>query len=586
MRRFLALFLTAFFTAPWSALPAPAQTYDAALFGSLQWRNIGPIRGGRAITVSGVPGQPEKFYFGAVGGGVWETDNAGRTWFPISDALPVASIGAIAVAPDANVLYAGTGEADMRSDVQHGDGVYKSMDGGKTWAHIGLDDTRQIGRIVVDPKNSNVVYVAALGHQYGSNTQRGVFKSTDGGRTWSKVLYKDENTGAIDLAIDPENSNVVFASLWQTRRPPWNVYPPSNGPGSGLYKSIDAGTTWNRIAGNGFPSAGKTALGHIGIAISPANHNRIYTIVDTNDLKTGGVYRSDDGGATWTHTDNEARIWKRGWYFGQITADPKNPDEVYVMNTSTYRSTDGGKSFTAIKGSPGGDDYHALWIDPNDPNRMVLGGDQGVVVSVDGAKTWSSWFNQPTAQLYHVVTDHRFPYWVYGAQQDSGAVAVPSRSIHSRISMLDWKPIDVGGESGTIATDALHPAHLYGNPPSYENIDTNWEMSIDPTIKYPDTVWRSTWTLPIVASPQNPRVLYMSHQRIFRTQNGGQRLGDREPRSDARRRGDSSGPRSGHHRRQHRPGAQRGGLLDRAFARSRGANLGGNGRRTDLGHAR
>ncbi len=523
MRRFWVVSLTLFFTVPTTMLPARAQTYDAALFGSLQWRNIGPIRAGRSIAVCGVPGQPGKFYFGAVGGGVWESDNAGRTWSPISDSLPVASIGAIAVAPsNAGVLYAGTGEADMRSDIQHGDGVYKSIDAGKTWTHVGLDDTRQIGRIVVDPRNADVVYVAALGHQYGPNTQRGVFKSIDGGRTWSKVLYKNENTGAIDLAIDPLNRNVLFASLWQTRRPPWNVYPPSNGPGSGLYKSTDAGATWAHIEGNGFPQGStQAALGHIGIAISPANHNRIYTMVDTNDLKTGGVYRSDDGGSTWAHTDGEARIWKRGWYFGQIAADPKNQDEVYAMNTSTYRSIDGGKSFTAIKGSPGGDDYHALWIDPANSDRMVLGGDQGVVVTLDGAKTWSSWFNQSTAQLYHVVTDHRFPYWVYGAQQDSGAVAVPSRSIHSRISMLDWKPIDVGGESGTIVADALHAGRLFGNPPTYEDIDTNWEMAIDPTVKYPDVVWRSTWTLPIVASPQNPRVLYMSRQAIFATRDAG-----------------------------------------------------------------
>ncbi|HET9097091.1 MAG TPA: hypothetical protein VFN37_10545 [Candidatus Baltobacteraceae bacterium] len=521
MRRFLALVLALAFQLPMMFAAAPARAaVDANLFGALQWRNIGPLRAGRAITVAGVPGQPDKFYFGAVGGGVWVTDNAGRTWTPIFDREPVASVGAIAVAPsDPNVIYVGSGEADMRSDIQHGDGVYKSVDGGKTWSHIGLDDTRQIGRIVVDPKDTNIVYVAALGHQYGPNAQRGVFKSIDGGKTWSKVLYKNQNTGAIDLAMDPADSNVLFASLWQTRRPPWNVYPPSNGPGSGLYKSTDAGKTWAQITGRGFPAG---ILGHIGIAISPANHNRVYAQVDTNEDKTGGVYRSDDGGANWTHTDNEGRIWKRGWYFGQITADPKNADEVYVMNTSTYRSTDGGKSFTAIKGAPGGDDYHALWINPNDTNRMVLGGDQGVVVSLDGAKTWSSWYNQSTAQVYHVITDHRFPYWVYAAQQDSGAVAIPSRSIHTRITAYDWRPIDAGGESGTIAPDPLHGAMVYGNPPTTsENIDTNWELMIDPTLKYPDTVWRNTWTLPIVVSPQNPRVLYTSHQKIFRSVDGG-----------------------------------------------------------------
>ncbi len=521
MRRSLALLTALAIQLPAVFIAAPAQAaVDANVFGGLHWRNIGPLRGGRAITVTGVPGQPDKFYFGAVGGGVWMTDNAGRTWTPIFDREPVASIGAVAVAPsDPNVIYVGSGEADMRSDIQHGDGVYKSTDAGKTWVHAGLDDTRQIGRIVVDPKDANVVYVAALGHQYAPNAQRGVFKSTDGGQTWRKVLYKNENTGAIDLAVDPANPSILFASLWQTRRPPWNVYPPSNGPGSGLYKSSDGGNTWTQIAGHGFPGG---TLGHIGISISPANSNRIYTIVDTNQERTGGIYRSDDGGVTWIHTDGEGRIWKRGWYFGQITADPKNADEVYVMNTSTYRSTDGGKSFTAIKGAPGGDDYHALWINPDDPNRMVLGGDQGVVVSLDGAKTWSSWYNQSTAQVYHVVTDNRFPYWVYAAQQDSGAVAVPSRSIHAGISAFDWRPIDAGGESGTIAADPLHPAHVYGNAPvTNENIDTNWELAIDPSLKYPNTVWRNTWTLPIAVSPQNARVLYASHQRIFRSADGG-----------------------------------------------------------------
>lgn len=522
MRRSFALVLALAFQLPtiFAAVPARAAAFDANLFGALQWRNIGPTRAGRSVTVAGVPSEPETFYFGAVGGGVWKTENAGRTWMPIFDHEPVASVGAVAVAPsDPNVIYVGTGEADMRSDIQHGDGMYKSVDAGKTWSHIGLDDTRQIGRIVIDPKNPNVVYVAALGHQYGPNAERGVFKSVDGGKTWSKVLYKNENTGAIDLAMDPTNPNVLFASLWQTRRPPWNVYPPSNGPGSGLYKTTDGGKTWSQITGHGFPGG---VLGHIGIAISPADHNRIYTIVDTNEDKTGGVYRSDDGGATWAHTDNEGRIWKRGWYFGQITADPKHADEVYVMNTSTYRSTDAGKSFTAIKGAPGGDDYHALWINPNDPSHMVLGSDQGVVVSVDDAKTWSSWYNQSTAQVYHVITDNRFPYWVYAAQQDSGAIAIPSRSIHSSIDEHDWLPIDAGGESGTLAPDPLHPAHVYGNAPTtYENIDTNWEMTLDPTLKYPDTVWRSAWTLPIVVSPQNPRVLYTSHQRIFRSADSG-----------------------------------------------------------------
>ena len=490
----------------------------AAPYSALQWRNIGPIRAGRAITVSGVPGT-NTFYFGAVGGGIWKTEDAGVTWTPVSDALDVASIGAIAVAPsDPNVIYAGSGEADMRSDIQQGDGMYKSVDAGRTWRHIGLEATAQIGRVVVDPKDANVVYVAALGRPYGPNSERGVFKSVDGGATWSKVLYHDENTGAIDLAIDPSDPSVIYASLWQTRRPPWNTYPPSNGPGGGLYKSSDAGKTWTHITGHGFPGG---IVGHIGLSISPANPQRVYAQVDTNVAKTGGVYRTDDGGATWRYMSGDARIWNRGWYFGQITADPKDPDTVYVMNTSFYRSTDGGATFTTVKGEPGGDDYHTLWIDPSNAERMVLGGDQGVVVSVNRGATWSSWYTQSTGQIYHVITDNRFPYWVYGAQQDSGAVAIPSRSIHRNISMLDWKPIDAGGESGTIAPDPLHPGHLFANPPVEENIDTNWELHIDPTLKYTGTVWRDAWTLPIAISPQNPHVLYTSRQQIFRSGDSG-----------------------------------------------------------------
>ena len=484
--------------------------------GGLHWRLIGPFRGGRALAVTGVPGDPEHFYFGSVDGGVWESHNAGRTWTPIFDAEPVGSIGAIAVAPsNPRTIYVGSGEADMRSDIAYGNGVYKSSDGGKTWSHLGLDDTRQIGSIVVDPRNADVAYVAALGHQYGPNAERGVFKTTDGGKSWSKVLYKDPDTGAISLALDPSNPNVVYAALWATRRPPWNVYPPSNGPGSGLFKSTDAGATWTRLSA-GLPAK----VGRIGIAVSPASPARIYAMVDA-DSAHGGVYRSDDAGATWTHTDGEKRIWQRGWYFGGITADPKNPDTVYAMNTSTYRSTDGGKSFNALKGAPGGDDYHTLWIEPNDPSRMILGSDQGVVVSVDGAATWSSWYNQATGQFYHIAADDHFPFWVYGAQQDSGAAMQPTRSKYAEISNWEFRPIDAGGESGEIAPDLKHPGLVYGGSVTAERVETGWELNVDPTLNYPDTLWRNTWTLPIVFSPADPRSLYASHQRIFRSRNGG-----------------------------------------------------------------
>lgn len=521
MRRSIPLVTACFFCllalVPASAVKA--QGYSQSLYSGLQWRLIGPFRGGRVLAVSGVPGDPNTFYFGAVGGGVWKTTNGGRTWFPLFDEQPVASIGALALAPsNPNIIYVGSGEADMRSDIQAGNGMYKSADAGKTWSHIGLADSRQIGKIIVDPLDANTLYVAALGHQYGPNAERGVFKSTDGGSTWSKILYKDENTGAIDLSMDAHDSNVLYASLWQTRRPPWNVYPPSNGPGSGLYRTADAGKTWTKVSGGGFPAV----VGHIGIAISPADGSRVYALVDTDNKVNGGVYRSDDGGKTWNRTDGEGRIWTRGWYFGGVTADPKNRDEVYVNDTSTYRSIDGGKSFDAIKGAPGGDDNHTLWIDPTQTDRMILGTDQGAIVSNDGTKTWSSWYNQPTAQMYHVALDNRFPYWAYGAQQDSGGMAVPSRSSHAGIGNRDWKPVDAPGESGFAAPDPLHTGVVYGGAVSAENVDTGMSRNLDPTIRYGNgTIWRNAWTLPLVFSETNPHVLYFSHQQIFRTADGG-----------------------------------------------------------------
>ncbi|MDQ2857012.1 MAG: hypothetical protein M3R68_11830, partial [Acidobacteriota bacterium] len=365
----------------------------------MEWRCIGPHRGGRALAVSGVRGEPETYYFGAVGGGVWKTTDGGQVWTPIFDAQPIASIGALALAPsDPNIIYVGSGEADMRSDISYGDGLYKSIDAGKTWTHLGLRDTRQIGRILVDPHDANLVLVAALGHGFGSNEERGVFRSTDGGQSWTKVLYKDENTGAIELAYDPDNSRTVYAVLWNTRRPPWSVYAPITGPGGGLYKSTDGGVSWKELSGHGLPAGN---LGRIGIDVAAGQKGRrVYALIDASPAS--GLYVSDDSGQTWTLTSTDARITGRAWYFSEVRVDPKNPDIVYVSNVSLYRSTDGGKNFTAIKGAPGGDDYHSLWIDPANPNRMISGVDQGVIVSVDGGISWSSWYNQPTAQFYHV----------------------------------------------------------------------------------------------------------------------------------------------------------------------------------------
>jgi sortilin (neurotensin receptor 3) len=342
-----------------TATSATAAGVDPALFQDLRWRLIGPFRGGRVLAVAGVPGEREHFYFGSVNGGVWETLDAGRTWKPIFDGQPIGTIGSIALAPsNPKVIYVGSGEADMRSNIAQGDGAYKSSDGGKTWTKIGLADTQQIGRLLVDPRDPDRLFAAALGHPYGPNAERGVFRSTDGGATWRKVLFKDENTGAIDLAFKPGDPSVIYAALWQTRRPPWSVYPPSNGPGGGLYKSTDGGDTWRPVVGGGFPA--KT--GNIGLAVAPSRPDRVYAMVDAPE---GGLYRSDDGGTSWTRTTGDRRIWGRGWYFGNVTIEPRDPDVVYACNTALYRSRDGGKTFVPIHGAPGGDDYHDLWIDPD-----------------------------------------------------------------------------------------------------------------------------------------------------------------------------------------------------------------------------
>ncbi len=489
---------------------------SASLFSALRWRNVGPPRGGRVNAVSGVPGEPTTFYFGSVGGGVWKTINSGRTWTPVFDSQPVASIGAIGVAPSSpSTVYVGTGEADMRSQISYGNGVYKSTDAGRTWTHLGLEGTRQIGRVIVDPQNPSVVFVAALGHAYGPNPERGVYRTRDGGRTWQKVLFRGDDVGAIDLQFDPSNSRTIYATLWNTRRPPWSIYPPSYGPGGGVFKSTDGGDTWQQLT-NGLPVEG---LGRIGIAVAPTNPARVYAIVDA---KAGGLYRSDDAGATWTLISNQARIWGRGWYFCKIAVDPKNADTVYVSNTSLYRSTDAGRTWTAIKGAPGGDDYHQLWIYPEDPRRMILGSDQGAVVTEDGAQTWSSWYNQPTAQLYHVAADTRFPYWVTGAQQDSGAVGVPTRSAHAEISEHEWSPVCAGGESDYTAPDPLHPEILFGGRVTRCNVLTGDIVNVSPERSLPPNTARHTWTLPLVFSQADPHALYFADQFLFKTTNGGE----------------------------------------------------------------
>ncbi len=497
----------------------PSSDYQA-----LQWRLIGPFRGGRVLAVTGVPGNDRVFYFGAVDGGVWKSRDAGRTWQPIFDHEPVGSIGAIATAPsDGRVLYVGTGEADMRSDIAQGDGMYKSIDGGRHWTHIGLSDTRQIARVIVNPHDPDTVFVAALGHPYGPNAERGVFRSLDGGRHWQKVLYLNANTGAVDLAFKPGDPNTLYAAMWQTRRPPWSVYPPSNGPGSGLYVSHDGGSHWTHISGHGFPAH----PGRIGIAVAPTQPNLVYALVD-GTWKSGGLYRSEDGGVHWQHVSNDRRIFTRCWYFCALTVDPHNADRVYVMDTIVLRSNDGGAHFIALKGDPTGDDFHQLWIDPTDSNRMILGSDQGTQVTLNGGATWSSWYNQPTAQIYKISVDNRFPFWVYGSQQDSGALALPSRTIDGNgITLEQFHEITPGGENGNVIPDPRNYNIVYGDgtgeTTTVRKLDmrTGQVRDVDPTLDYPDAHYRTDWTLPLAFSPFDHRMLYFANQYLFSTRDGG-----------------------------------------------------------------
>lgn len=498
------------------AVPVSAASVDPAQYQELHWRSVGPFRGGRVLAVTGVPGDARRFYFGAVNGGVWRTDDAGRTWNPIFDEQRVGSIGAIAVAPSTpSVMYVGTGESDMRSDISQGIGMFRSADGGSHWSPIGLNDTQQIARILVDPRNADTLLVAALGHPYGPNAERGVFRSTNGGRTWTKTLFKDANTGAIDLAFEPGNPDTVYAALWQTRRPPWSVYPPSSGPGSGLYKSTDGGRTWRELSGNGLPAVPK----RIGLTTSAARPERVYALVDGDE---GGLYRSDDRGSHFNKVSSDKRIFNRGWYFGEVTADPGNADRLWVQNTVMLRSDDGGATFVPIKGDPTGDDFHAQWIDPANPDRRILGVDQGALVTLNGGNTWSSWLNQPTGQFYHVATDNRFPYRIYGAQQDSGAAAVSSRSDNKDdgINMAQFHEVTAGGESDEIAPDPRDPDTVFGGRVDKLDLRSGQSRNVDPTLAYPDD-YRAEWTLPLTFGKRD-HSLYFANQRIFRTTDNGE----------------------------------------------------------------
>jgi photosystem II stability/assembly factor-like uncharacterized protein len=492
---------------------------NPASFSGMRWRSIGPYRGGRVLAVSGVLGQPEVYYFGAVAGGVWKTVNGGMTWMPISDKYPIMSAGAIAVAnSDPNVIYVGTGEACIRNDISFGDGVYRSTDGGRHWVNVGLRDTQHIGRIIIDPHDPNIVLVAALGHAYGPNSERGIFRTQDGGKTWQKVLYRDDKTGGTDLAFDPNNSRIVYAAMWQTVRSPWGLT--SGGPGSGLFRSTDGGLTWQELK-TGLPAG---PLGKMSVAVG-ADSSRVYVLIEAAE---GGLFRSNDGGDTWTRVTDDHRFRQRGWYFTHLFADPKNPDTIYILNFSAFRSTDGGKTFSVLPAPHG--DHHGLWIDPDNPARMIEGNDGGATISVDEGRTWSTQENQPTAQFYRVITDNNFFYNVYGSQQDNTSVAIASRTEHGAIEPSDWHAVG-GGESGYIAPDPAHPEIVYAS--GYAGGITRWDsrtgqaQMISAWPQFMDGLYaeqvkhRYNWTSPVVISPHDPKVLYHGAEVVFKTTNGG-----------------------------------------------------------------
>ena len=501
---------------------APTVKVDPAVYSGLHWRGIGPYRGGRAIAVSGVAGQPGVYYFGGVAGGVWKSVDSGASWKPIFDGVDESSIGALAVAPsNPKVIYVGSGEGALRGNITWGDGVYKSSDGGKTWANIGLKDTRQIGALIVDPTNPDIVLVAAIGHAFGPNSERGVFRTSDGGKTWTKVLYRDDHTGAIDVTFDPNNPKIVYAALWQVERQPWTFT--SGGPGSGLFRSTDGGVTWTELKGSGLPAG---PLGKIDVSVSQADSNRIYAMVEAHD---GGLYRSDNAGKSWKLVSTDGRIRQRAWYFSKTYADPKSPDTVYVLNTGVLRSTDGGKTWNLLPAKHG--DHHGLWIDPNDPNRMINANDGGASVSLDGGQTWSTQDNQPTAQFYHVSVDaKRWPYWVYGAQQDNSNVAISSYDDDGVIGARDWFAAG-GGEAGYVVADPDHPNIIYSdseNSFNKYNSTTRQDQDISPwpvdNSGHPasELLHRFNWTSPLMISPHDPDALYAASEVMWKSTDHGQ----------------------------------------------------------------
>jgi photosystem II stability/assembly factor-like uncharacterized protein len=510
-----------------TAKPNDAEKDDASKaeekpFKGMKYRLIGPFRGGRSLTAAGIPGDPTTYYFGATGGGVWKSTDGAMTWSSVFDKEGTSAIGSIAVASsNHNILYVGTGEACIRGNISHGDGVYKSLDGGKTWKNVGLKDSRAIGKVIINPTNPDIVFVAALGHPYGANSERGIFRTTDGGKTWEKVLYKDENTGGIDVAFDPHNPNILFGALWQARRTSWSL--DDGGPGSGLYRSNDGGTTWKRLEEHGLP---KGPYGKIGVAVA-ANSDRVYALIEAHN-PDGGLYRSDDGGESWQLVNPSHSLWQRPWYYMHVIADPRDENTLYIMNVEAYKSTDGGHLFNKVHVPHG--DNHGLWIDPMNTRRMIASNDGGVTVTLDGGKTWTMQDNQPTAQFYHVITDTATPYRVYGPQQDSGTVAIVSRSDDGSISHSDWYDVG-GGEAGYIAPDPRDPNIVYAA--DYQGLITRYDRhigQIKAITEQPELSdahgaanleHRFQWTAPVMISPHDPDTLYHGGEMLFKTSDGG-----------------------------------------------------------------
>jgi photosystem II stability/assembly factor-like uncharacterized protein len=502
---------------------APGATSNA--FKSLRWRNVGPNRGGRANAVVGDPHKPFTFYFGGVNGGIWRTTNAGQSWTNITDGKSdISSVGALAIAPsDANVIYVGTGESQLREDLTFGTGVYRSTDAGVTWQRLGLFDSHQIADIIVDPRDPDRAYVAAMGHAFGPNSERGVFRTLDGGKTWKKILFVNDSTGANDLTIDPSNPRIIYASMYKFQRTPWSMQ--AGGGRSGIWKTTDGGDTWNELTFR--PGIPARPLGKIGIDVSAANPRRIYASIEAPD-SSGGIFRSDDAGDTWERMNTDPRFWVRSWYYSQVAADPQNENTVYVMNLTVYKSIDGGKSFKPVRVPHG--DTHAMWIDPKNSSRMINSNDGGGTISMDAGETWSSIYNQPTAQFYHVTTDNQFPYRIYGAQQDNSAISIASRSDDGEIGDADFYSV-AGCENATVAVDPRNPLVTYGGcyMGAFSRYDHGRRQSRDISVTMPnydgwgagDVPERFQWTFPVLISPHDPQTLYVTSQHVWRSRTEG-----------------------------------------------------------------